>query len=119
VKVLCILFLLVTLTGCTVEGTATEPTVSPASFSEFLEIVKSEDFHKMARKGKAVFEQNHYIPNHANLFAEYPSSEIDQGRIRYDLYGFEGEASAGMVYLILEQDSGKVIEFNYLEAWFE
>ena len=116
---LCVMSLFVVLIGCTTEGMTPKPTASEASISEFLEIVRSKDFHKMARKGKEVFKEGLYVPNHAKLFSQFPFSEFQPGRIRYVFYSFRGQASVGEVYLILEQDSGKVVEFNYLEAWFE
>lgn len=118
-KTLCVLSLFIGLIGCTALGTSPKPTVPPASISEFLELVESEDFHKMARKGREIFTQSLHIPNHAELFTQFPSSEIERGHIRYVFYSFQGEASGGEVYLILEQDSGKVVEFNYFEASFE
>ena len=118
-KFFCVLFLLVILIGCTTEGMTAKPTVSPASIAEFLELVKGQNFHQMARKGKEVFKQGLYIPNHTEQFQQFPFSESEQDRIRYVFYSFKGEASAGEIYLILEQDSGKVIEFNHFEAFFE
>jgi hypothetical protein len=93
--------------------------VSEASIYEFLEIVERRDFHKMAQAGKDVFEQGRHIPNHAVLFGQFPSSEPRSGQVRYVFYSFRGEASVGEVYLILESDSGKTVEFSHIEAWFE
>jgi hypothetical protein len=118
-KTLCVLSLFFVLIGCTAVGMPPKPTVPPASISEFLELVESEDFHKIARDGKEIFTQGVYIPNHTTLFAQFPSSETERGHIRYVFYSFRGETSGGEVYLILEQDSGKVVEFNYFEASFE
>ncbi len=107
------------LIGCTPAGTATPPPVSPASIAEFLQIVESKDYHQMSRQGQEVFKPGLTIPDHAGRFKEFPSSEFGPNRVRYVFYSFKGEASAGEVYLILEQDSGKVVEFNYFEALFE
>jgi len=83
------------------------------------EIVERRDFHEMARTGKEVFEPGHYIPDHAALFGQFPFTEPASGRVRYVLYSFRGQASVGEVYLILESDSGRIVEFNHIEAWFE
>jgi hypothetical protein len=84
-----------------------------------MEVVERGEYHAMTRKGEEVFKEGLCIPDHAKLFAEFPRSEIQPGHIRYVLYSFDGEASGGEVYLILEQDSGKIIEFNYFEATYE
>jgi hypothetical protein len=107
--------LVVLLAGCT----PVKPTVSPAALSEFMAIVESGDYHAMARKGEQVFKKDLYIPDHEELFAEFSWSEVEPGRIRYVLYSFDGEASGGEVYLILEQDSGRIVEFNYFEATYK
>lgn len=107
------------LIGCTPENTPPKPTVDPAAMAEFFQVVKRKEYHQMARTGRELFEPGLYIPDHTEQFEQFPASEYGPGRIRYVFYSFEGEASAGEVYLILEQDSGKVIEFNYFEAFFE
>jgi len=63
--------------------------------------------------------EGQYIPQHHELFRDYPSNQPERGLIRYILFRFRGEASLGEVYIILEQETGKIIEFNYFEAWFE
>ena len=84
-----------------------------------MEVVQSGDYHAMTRKGDEVFKEGLYIPDHAELFARFPWSEVEPGYIRYILYSFDGEVSGGEVYLILERDSGRIIEFNYFEATYE
>lgn len=84
-----------------------------------MEIVESGDYHAMTRKGEEIFKEGLYIPDHVKLFAKFSWSEVEAGYIRYTLYSFDGEASGGEVYLILEQDSGRIVEFNYFEATYE
>ena len=93
--------------------------MSEASIYAFLEIVGRRDFHEMVQTGKEVFEQGLYIPNHAALFGQFPSSEPRSGHVRYVLFCFRGQASVGEVYLVLESDSGRIVEFNHIEAWLE
>ncbi len=95
---------------------AAEAVVSSAALIQFLEVVASRDFHGMVRKGEEVFGRGLVISDHAKLFDGFPSSEVEQGRVRYVLHSFEGEASVGEVYLILERDSGEIVEFNSVEA---
>jgi hypothetical protein len=107
------------------EFTITQASLAPKAvvpsdaLIQFFEVVESRDFHRMARMGKEVFRQGLTIPDHAKLFAGVPSSQAGRSRVRYVLYSFHGEASAGEVYLILEQNSGRIIQFNYFEASFE
>ncbi len=84
-----------------------------------MEVVESGDYHAMTRKGEEVFEEGLCIPDHAGLFAEFSRTEMESGNIRYVLYSFDGEVGGGQVYLILEQGSGKIVEFNYFEATYE
>jgi hypothetical protein len=114
-RYLCAVFLCAFLAGCV----SASPTVSPAAISEFLEVVESGDYHAITCKGEEVFQENFCIPDHAALFAEFPRSEAEPGHIRYILYSFDGEASGGEVYLILERDSGRIVEFNHFEATYE
>ena len=118
-KVICMVSFLLILVGCTTGGVSAKPTVSPNSVSEFLEVLESKDYHRIAGAGREVFEQGLYVPNHAELLRGYPSSAPRQGQIRYVLYSFHGEASAGEVYLILDRESGEIIQFSYFEALFE
>lgn len=118
-KVFSVLSFLVILVGCATADVRPKPTVSPNSVSEVLEVLESKDYHRITRVGGEVFKQGLYVPNHAELFRGYPSSAPRQGQIRYVLYSFHGEASAGEVYLILDGDSGEIIEFSYFEALFE
>jgi hypothetical protein len=118
-RCLCIVFLFALLAGCAPECASVRPTVSPAAVSEFMEVVERGEYHAMTRKGEEVFKEGLSIPDHAELFAGLPRSAMELGRVRYILYSFEGEASGGEVYLILEQDSGKIVEFNYFEATYE
>jgi hypothetical protein len=97
---------------------ASQAVVASDALIQFFEIVESKDFHRMARIGEEVFRQGLTMPDHAKLFAGFPSSEVERSRIRYVLYSFRGEASAGEVYLILERDSGEIVEFNSFEALF-
>lgn len=89
------------------------------SIQEFFEIVERQDFHEMARAGREIFVEGLHISNHAALFEHFPSSEPDSGYVRYVFYSFQGEASVGQVYLVLESDSGKIVEFGRVEAWLE
>lgn len=106
------------------EFTITQASMAPKAvvpsdaLIQFYEVVESKDFHRMARMGKEVFRQGLTIPDHAKLFAGFPSSEVERSRVRYVLYSFQGEASAGEVYLILERDSGEIVELNSFEALF-
>ena len=118
-KVLYAISLAILCAGCMPGCTTARPTVSRDSIDEFLEIVERRDFHGMTQTGKEVFEQGLYIPNHAALLGQFPSSEPRSGHTRYVFYSFRGQASAGEVYLILESDSGRIVEFNHVEAWFE
>lgn len=118
-KVICMVSFLVILAGCATGEVGAKPTVSPNSVSEFLEVLESSDYHRIARVGREVFETGLCVPNHAELLRGYPSSAPRQGQIRYVLYSFHGEASAGEVYLILNGDSGEIIEFSHFEASFE
>ena len=114
-----VLLLILLLAGCSGIHTNPKPTISPTSIEDFFEVVESKDYHAMTRKGQETFKVGHYIPNHVEAFVDLPSSEAGEGRIRYVLYSFEGEASAGEVYLILEPATGKIVEFNYFEATLE
>ena len=111
-----VLLLSLILTGCAVLAKPAKPTVSPASIAEFFEVVETKDYHAMTRKGQETFKEGHYIPNYAGLFEDLPDSEPGKGQIRYVLYHFEGDASVGEVYLILEAATGKIVEFNHIEA---
>lgn len=93
--------------------------VSKASVLQYLEIVEAGNFHQMALEGKGVFREGAIIPNYIELFKPFPYSEPQPGRARFTLYSFSGEASAGEIYLILEQGSGKIIGFNSFEAFLE
>ncbi|MBN1813168.1 MAG: hypothetical protein JXA14_15135 [Anaerolineae bacterium] len=115
VRFLCTIFLVTLLAGCV----PAKPTVSPAAISEFMEVVERGEYHAMTRKGKEVFEEGLCIPDHTELFAEFPRSEMEPGHIRYVFYSFDGEASGGEVYLILDRDSGEIVEFNYFEVTYE
>jgi hypothetical protein len=114
-RYLWIVFLCALLAGCV----SAEPTVSPTAISEFIEIVESGNYHAMVQKGEEIFKEGLCIPDHVEVFAEFPRSEMEPGHIRYILYSFDGEASGGEVYLILERDSGRIVEFNYFEATYE
>ena len=103
------------MSGCT----ATRPAVSEASIDEFLEAVGRQSFHEIARTGDEIFEQGRYIPNHTALFVRFPSSVPKNGHVRYVFHSFRGPASIGEIYLILESDTGRIVEFNHVEAWFE
>jgi hypothetical protein len=85
----------------------------------FFEIVERQDFHEMARAGRDVFVQDRYIPNHAALFEQFSFTAPRSGHVRYVLYSFGGPASFGEIYLIVESDSGRIVEFNHVEAWLE
>lgn len=114
-RFLCVVFLVALLAGCA----PAEPPVSAAEISEFMEVVERGEYHAMTRKGEEVFKEGLCIPDHAGLFAEFPRSEMEPGYIRYILYSFDGEASGGEIYLILERGSGRIVEFNYFEATYE
>jgi hypothetical protein len=111
-----VLLLILLLAGCSGLSTHPKPTLPPAAVAEFFEVVESKDYHAMRRKGQETFKVGHYIPDHAETFKNLPSSEVGDDRLRYVLYSFEGEASAGEVYLILEAATGVIVEFNYFEA---
>jgi hypothetical protein len=118
-RVLCTVSLAILLTICAPGCAAPRRTVSAASISAFLQVVEDGEFHAIARAGKEVFVEGLCIPDHAQWFGHLSSSEPEAGQVRYVLYDFQGEVSVGQVYLILEEDSGRVIEFNFFEAWFE
>ena len=39
--------------------------------------------------------------------------------VKYTLYQFNGDVSAGEVYLIVDIETGWILEFNHYEATFE
>ena len=119
-KRLCIVWLPISLVlvGCASGGGLARPTVSEAAVLEYLEIVERGHFHRMALEGQEVFTEGAYVPNYAELFERFPYSEPQPGHIRYSLYSFSGKASAGEVYLILERESGRIVEFSFVEASF-
>jgi hypothetical protein len=93
--------------------------VPEASLEAFFVVVEGRDFHEMARVGRETFAEGLTIRDHGALFAGFPSSSPRRGHVRYVLYEFRGEASAGQVYLVLEGETGRIIEFNAFEAWFD
>jgi hypothetical protein len=95
------------------------PTVPDASLHQFLQRAETGDYHQIVSEGKAIFTEGAYIADHAELLAPFPCSEVRPGHLRYTLHSFGGEASVGEVYLILQKGSGRIIEFNYIEAFLE
>jgi hypothetical protein len=118
-RVLYTVSLVILFAICTPGCAVRRRTVPEASIAAFLQLVEGREFHGIARAGKEVFEEGLYIPNHAEWFGHLPASEPQVGQVRYVLYDFRGAASVGQVYLILERGSGRVVEFDSFEAWFE
>jgi hypothetical protein len=118
-RILYALSLLALLVGCATDGPGKGQSIPEASIVEFLEIAERGDYHEVVRAGEEVFHEGWHIPNHAKLLSRFPSSEPQPGRVRYALHRFQGEASVGEVYLVLERESGQVVEYSYFEAMLE
>ena len=128
---LCLCLILVLfLSGCTNTNASPKATtvqdqdirheiVSEDAVVAFLEILETRDYHAIERSGEDIFREGLHIPNHQGVFKDYPSKDLPNGQIRYDLLIIEGEAGAAWVYLFLEKDSGKIIRFSAGEAIFE
>lgn len=124
---LCLILVLI-LSGCTntnvgPEATAVQDTrheiVSEDAIAVFLEMLETGDYHAIKRSGEEIFLEGLYIPNHHKVFRDYPSEDLPDGQIRYDLLIIEGEAGAAWVHLFLGKDSGEIIQFSAGEAIFE
>jgi hypothetical protein len=119
-KAIIFLFIFVIfVVGCTADDTQAKENVLPASISDFFKAVESQNFHSISRIGEQIFRPGLYIPDHDNIFYEIPNSEYGEECIRYVLYSFQGEESAGEVYLILEKNSGKIVEYNHYEVIYK
>ena len=107
------------LVACSSDRPLEQPTVSTDSIEHFLALRDGKDYHEMVRLGKEVFQDSLFIPDHVQLFKDLPSSDYSEGLVRYALFSFKGETSLGEIYLILDEDTGEIIEYNYFEAILE
>ena len=128
VKLCLSLMLILILAGCAdtnvgpettaVRGTRHE-TVSEEAVAAFLETLETGNYHAAERSGEDIFLEGWRIPNHHRIFRDYPSEDLPNGQIRYDLLTIRGEAGAAWIHLFLEKDSGRIIQFSAGEAVFE
>jgi hypothetical protein len=93
-------------------------TVPEDDIAAFLNTLETGEYHDLERNGEEVFQEGLYIPDHRSVFRDYPSEELPDGQIRYDLLTIEGEAGIAWIYLFLEKDTGKIIQFSAGEATF-
>jgi hypothetical protein len=100
------------------ENSRAEATIPPEEISTFLDVVESEDFHDMRRKGEEIFQAGHCVPDHATRFGNFSVFEPQPGQLRYEFYSFKGEAGAGSILLFLDKATGKIISFSAVEASF-
>jgi hypothetical protein len=124
---LCLILVLI-LSGCintsaSPEATAIQATqremVSEDAVAAFLEMLETGDYHAIERSGAEIFREGLYIPNHHRVFRDYPSEDLPDGQIRYDLLIIKGKTGAAWVHLFLEKESGKIVQFSAGEATFE
>jgi hypothetical protein len=113
---LIVVLLLILSAGC---AQAQQPKIVPEDdIAAFLEALETGEYHDLERNGQEVFQEGMYIPDHRSMFHDYPSEELPDGQIRYDLLTIEGEAGIAWIYLFLEEDTGKIIQYSAGEATF-
>ncbi len=94
-------------------------TIPKNQIQNFIKVVETKNFGKIAREGNKVFKKGLYIPNHSKMFKNFPSKE-HMDYIYYFFLTFEGNArrTSGGIMLILEKDSSKVYRFHTQETIF-
>lgn len=118
-----LLFLLI-LVGCVTRNTGPGPKVtsdqiiSSESVIAFQKLLETDNYHDIRRRGEQVFKEGMYVPNHQSLFADYPSQDLPDLQVRYDLWSIKGEAGMAWIHLFLEKETGKIIQFSAGDATF-
>jgi len=113
-----VLAALILLIGCAPHRAEPATTVVPeGELTAFLAQVKTQDYHDVARTGKALLRPGLVIPDHETRLKGFPSSVLEEGIVRYDLMSFEGEQGGYGIHLFLKEESGEIINFLPFEWW--
>ena len=91
--------------------------VPEGELSAFLVEVKTEDYHEVARTGKALLRPGLVIPDHKTRLRGFPSTVLEEGKIRYELMSFEGEQGGYGINLFLKEETGEIVGFVPFEWW--
>ena len=94
----------------------TKTVVSNDEILVFLQDLKTQNFHDLARRGKEIFRVGLYVPSHATIFEKYGHENLENDIVRYDLYFVEGEAGVAFIHLFMERTTGKIEKFDEGEA---
>jgi hypothetical protein len=92
--------------------------VPSEELSRFLDIIKSQDFHRMRREGEKVFQTNLYIPDHEAKFKGFAVSEPQPGHLHYSLFSVKGTGGAAEIAVVLDKKTGRIILFSAIDVSF-
>lgn len=119
----CLIFTLLLAAGCTANTAEFKPVstrviVAEAEILAYLDRLEISPYHDLKPAGTEIFQPGRHIPVYRRIFDDYPAQELPEGQIRYDLLVTEGETGTAWIYLFLDQDSGRIVEFSAGEATF-
>jgi len=106
------------LAGCTPRRATHAANVVPEEqLSTFLAQVKTQDYHDVARDGRALLKPGILIPDHKTKLKSFPSGNPERGQVRYELMSFQGEQGGYGINLFLKEETGEIISFVPFEGW--
>jgi hypothetical protein len=106
------------LAGCSrPRATPAANVVPEEQLSAFLAQVKTQDYHDVAREGRALLKAGLVIPDHKTKLKAFLSGNPEKGQVRYELMSFQGEQGGYGINLFLKEETGAIIKFDAFEWW--
>jgi hypothetical protein len=105
------------LLAAAVEPENSAKVVTADQIYNFLKTVESKDYRGIKGAGEPIFKAGWVIPNHAEVFKNYPSSRAADGTIRYVFFSVTGDGGRAYVDMFVKSESGEIVSFNCMEYW--
>jgi hypothetical protein len=91
--------------------------VPEKELSTFLEQVKTQDYHDVARAGEALLKPGLVIVDHKSKLKDFPSDIPEDGQVRYELMSLHGDNGGYYINLFVKEETGEILAFTPLEWW--
>lgn len=105
------------LVGCTLpQANQVANVVQEEQLSAFLEQVKTQDYHDVARTGRELMKPGLLIPDYKTKLNAFPSRIPEEGQVLYELMTFQNVGKVGGINLFLNEETGEIIRFIPFEV---
>ena len=89
--------------------------VSSADMAVIIEV--RNDYHKMAKVGRASLISGHFLFGHERKLQQFPSSRENNGNICYTLYFNNRSSPIRHIYLSINPTTSRIVAFEAMEIY--